>query len=35
MGNRARAYEVETRAAALDPKNPYLAGQVARFRAGR
>jgi uncharacterized Ntn-hydrolase superfamily protein len=31
MGNRKRAVEVETRAAALDPKNPYLKDQVARF----
>jgi uncharacterized Ntn-hydrolase superfamily protein len=31
MGNRARAIEVETRAAALDPKNPYLKDQLRRF----
>lgn len=34
MGNAARAIEVETRAAALDPKNPYLQGQLERFRKG-
>ena len=34
MGDKARATEVETKAAALDPKNPYLDGQVKRF-AGR
>ena len=31
MGDVARALEVERRAAALDPKNPYLKGQIERF----
>jgi uncharacterized Ntn-hydrolase superfamily protein len=34
-GNVARAIEVGTRAAALDPANPYLQDQLARFRKGR
>ncbi len=32
MGDHARAIQVETRAATLDPKNPYLQAQIARFR---
>ena len=31
-GNRARALEVETRAATIDPKSAYLKDQVERFR---
>ena len=34
MGNVSRALEVERRAAVLDPKNPYLRGQVERFERG-
>jgi uncharacterized Ntn-hydrolase superfamily protein len=34
MGHQARAVEIETRAATLDPKNPYLKAQLARFRGG-
>src|SRR5262249_40562201 len=30
-GDKARAVTVEKQALALDPKNPYLQGQVARF----
>ena len=35
MGNTSKALEVERRALALDPKNPYLSGQVERFQRGR
>jgi len=35
MGNAAKALEIERRAAALDPKNPYLTGQIERFQRGR
>lgn len=34
MGHRAQAIEVGRRAAAIDPKNPYLRGQVERFERG-
>jgi len=34
MGHAARALEIEKRALALDPKNPYLKGQVDRFAGG-
>jgi Flp pilus assembly protein TadD len=34
-GQVARAIEVERRAQALDPKNPYLKAQVERFERGR
>jgi uncharacterized Ntn-hydrolase superfamily protein len=34
MGDAAKAIEVETRAARLDPKSKYLKDQIARFRAG-
>ena len=34
MGNTAKAIEVETRAAKLDPKNRYLTDQIARFQSG-
>jgi Flp pilus assembly protein TadD len=33
-GETARAIEVEKRAQALDPKNPYLEAQVERFERG-
>lgn len=32
MGNAAKAIEVESRAATLDPKSQYLKDQIARFR---
>jgi uncharacterized Ntn-hydrolase superfamily protein len=35
MGHAKQALDVETRALALDPKNPYLIAQVARFKAGK
>jgi len=35
MGHVAKALEVGRRALALDPKNPYLKGQVERFEKGR
>ena len=35
MGQVDRAIEVETRAAAIDPKSQYLKDQIARFKAGR
>ena len=35
MGNVAKALEVERRAAKLDPKNPYLLGQIERFERGK
>jgi uncharacterized Ntn-hydrolase superfamily protein len=35
MGHRARAVEVETRAAPLDPKSVYLKDQIERFRSGK
>lgn len=34
MGNATKALEIERRAVALDPKNPYLLGQIERFRRG-
>ncbi len=34
-GNAAKAVEVESRAATLDPKSTYLKEQIERFRAGR
>jgi len=34
MGHVAKALEIERRAAALDPKNPYLLGQIERFQRG-
>ncbi len=34
-GNAAKAVEVESRAATLDPKSAYLKEQIERFRAGR
>jgi len=34
MGNNAKAIEVETRAARIDPKSQYLRDQIARFRSG-
>ena len=34
MGHAAQALAIEKRAAALDPKNPYLQSQVARFGDG-
>ncbi len=34
MGHVAQAIEIEKRAAAIDPKNPYLQSQIARFGAG-
>ncbi len=33
-GNAAKAIEVETRAAKIDPKSQYLKDQIARFRGG-
>ncbi len=33
-GDSAKAIEVETRAARLDPKNQYLKDQIVRFRGG-
>ena len=35
MGSFDRAIEVETRAAALDPKSQYLKDQIARFKSGQ
>jgi tetratricopeptide (TPR) repeat protein len=35
MGNVTKALEIERRAAALDPKNPYLQGQIERFERGK
>jgi uncharacterized Ntn-hydrolase superfamily protein len=35
MGNVTKALEIERRAAALDPRNPYLQGQIERFQSGR
>jgi len=35
MGHAARALEIERRALAFDPKNPYLLGQVERFQRGK
>lgn len=35
VGNAAKAIEVESRAATLDPKSTYLKEQIERFRAGR
>ena len=35
IGNVAKAVEVETRAAAIDPVNPYLKDQIARFKSGK
>src|SRR5262249_56716672 len=35
MGDHARAFTLETRALRIDPKNPYLKDQVARFGAGK
>jgi uncharacterized Ntn-hydrolase superfamily protein len=32
LGNNAKAIEVETRAARIDPKSQYLKDQIARFR---
>jgi len=34
-GNPAKAIEVESRAATIDPKSAYLKEQIERFRAGR
>jgi len=34
-GNSAKAVEVESRAATIDPKSTYLKDQIERFRAGR
>ncbi len=34
-GNSAKAIEVESRAASIDPKSVYLKEQIERFRAGR
>jgi uncharacterized Ntn-hydrolase superfamily protein len=34
MGENAKAIEVETRAAGIDPKSQYLKDQIARFRGG-
>jgi len=33
-GDSAKAIEVETRAARIDPKNQYLKDQIVRFRGG-
>lgn len=35
MGHGAQAIAVATRALALDPKNPYLAGQLEKFKASK
>lgn len=35
LGNPAKAIEVESRAAAIDPKSQYLKDQIERFRKGR
>lgn len=34
MGNAAKAVEVESRAASIDPKSQYLKDQIARFKGG-
>ena len=34
LGHTAKAIEVESRAATLDPKSAYLKDQIARFKAG-
>ena len=34
-GNSARAIQIETRAATLDPKSVYLKDQIERFKSGR
>ena len=33
-GNPAKAIEVESRAASIDPKSQYLKDQIERFRRG-
>jgi uncharacterized Ntn-hydrolase superfamily protein len=35
MGHATQALAIERRAATLDPKNPYLIGQLERFQRGR